>query len=49
MKVNNILETALYAEDLEAAEAFYTRVQGRVFKIGQGRAGRAFAIWRGAE
>jgi len=28
MKVSNILETALYAEDLEAAEAFYTRVLG---------------------
>jgi len=28
MKAGNILETALYAEDLEAAEAFYTRVPG---------------------
>jgi catechol 2,3-dioxygenase-like lactoylglutathione lyase family enzyme len=28
MKVSRILETALYAEDLEAAEAFYTRVLG---------------------
>ena len=28
MKVNNILETSLYAEDLEAAETFYSRVLG---------------------
>src|SRR5258708_35998929 len=28
MKVSRILETSLYAEDLEAAEAFYTRVLG---------------------
>jgi len=28
MKVGNVLETALYAVDLEAAEAFYTRVLG---------------------
>jgi catechol 2,3-dioxygenase-like lactoylglutathione lyase family enzyme len=28
MKVERVLETALYAEDLEAAEAFYTRVLG---------------------
>jgi len=28
MKVGNILETALYAVDLEAAETFYTRVLG---------------------
>ena len=28
MKVNRILETALYAEDLNAAEAFYTKVLG---------------------
>lgn len=28
MKVTRILETALYAEDLEAAEAFYGRVLG---------------------
>jgi catechol 2,3-dioxygenase-like lactoylglutathione lyase family enzyme len=31
MKVGPILETALYAEDLEAAEAFYTRVLGLEF------------------
>ena len=28
MKVDRVLETALYAEDLAAAEAFYTRVLG---------------------
>jgi len=28
MKVTNVLETALYAEDLETAEAFYTDVLG---------------------
>lgn len=28
MKVDRILETALYASDLEAAEAFYTKVMG---------------------
>ena len=28
MKVDRILETALYAEDLDAAEEFYTRVLG---------------------
>jgi catechol 2,3-dioxygenase-like lactoylglutathione lyase family enzyme len=28
MKADRILETALYAEDLEVAEAFYTRVMG---------------------
>jgi len=28
MKVGRILETALYAEDLEAAEIFYTKVLG---------------------
>jgi catechol 2,3-dioxygenase-like lactoylglutathione lyase family enzyme len=28
MKVDRILETALYAEDLAAAEAFYTRIMG---------------------
>jgi catechol 2,3-dioxygenase-like lactoylglutathione lyase family enzyme len=28
MKAGRILETALYAEDLDAAEAFYTRVLG---------------------
>jgi catechol 2,3-dioxygenase-like lactoylglutathione lyase family enzyme len=28
MKVDRVLETSLYAPDLEAAEAFYTRVLG---------------------
>lgn len=38
MKVSRVLETALYAEDLAAAEAFYTGVLGmEVYKRVEGR------------
>jgi catechol 2,3-dioxygenase-like lactoylglutathione lyase family enzyme len=38
MKVNRVLETALYAQDLAAAEAFYTTVLGlEVYSRGVGR------------
>ncbi len=38
MKVNRVLETALYAEDLEAAAKFYTQVLG--LEVHEREAGR---------
>jgi catechol 2,3-dioxygenase-like lactoylglutathione lyase family enzyme len=46
MKVSNILETAIYAEDLEAAEAFYTGVLG--LEVRSRLAGRHVFFYSGA-
>ena len=46
MKVNSILETALYAEDLAAAEEFYTRVLG--LKVQSRLEGRHVFFYSGA-
>jgi len=47
MKLNRILETSLYAEDLEAAEAFYTGMLG--LEVHSRLAGRHVFFRVGAE